>query len=81
MGGISVKLHREFSARASRGAATPPPPLARDAGLLETSEPRDFAARAIVGLSRALLRYSSSSYCSAGFFAGALAFAYLSRRW
>ena len=78
MGGISVKLHREFAARSARGGARP---LREMGSLLETSVPREFAARAIVGLSRALLLLFQLSLLLAGFFAGALAFAYLSRRW
>jgi hypothetical protein len=78
MGGISVKLHREFSARSARGDARP---LREMGSLLETSGPRGFAARASVGLSRALLLLFQFSLLLGSFFSGALAIAYLSRRW
>jgi len=78
MGGISVKLHRQFSTRAARGGARP---LREMGSLLETSGPRGFAARASAGLSRTLLLLFQFSLLLGGFFAGALVFAYLSRRW
>jgi hypothetical protein len=78
MGGISVKLHREFSARSARGGTRP---LREMGSLLETSGPRGFTARASVGVSRALLLLFQLALLLGGFFASALAFAYLSRRW
>jgi hypothetical protein len=78
MASISVKLHRQFAAR---GARNPPGRPLRDMGsLLAERERRRFAARA-PGSSRAVSILLQLSLWLACFFSGALAFAYLSRRW
>ncbi|MFY9658261.1 MAG: hypothetical protein WAK01_17045 [Methylocystis sp.] len=79
MGGISVRLHRKFSTRASRGAVDAASrPLREMRGLLETSEPRGFVARASGGALRFLLALLLWTGC---FLAGAVAFGFFCSRW
>jgi hypothetical protein len=82
MGSISVKLHREFSTRASRGKIGPSGrPLRGMKTLLENRERQGFGARASAGVSRALPILFELLLWIGCFLAGALVFAYLSRRW
>jgi len=78
MGGMSVKLHRDFSTRASRSASGPAArPLREMRSLLLASEPRGFGARASAGVLRILLALLLWMGC---FLAGAVAFAFLYSR-
>jgi len=82
MGSISVKLHREFSTRASRGKIGPSGrPLREMKTLLENRERGGFGARAWAGAGRALRIVFELLLLLGCFLAGALAFAYLSSRW
>jgi len=78
MGGISVKLHREFSTRASRSASGPAGRTLREMrSLFVASEPPSFRARAAAGVQRILLALLLWMGC---FLAGAVAFAFLYSR-
>jgi hypothetical protein len=82
MGSISVKIHRQFTARApGTSAGSIGRPLREMGPLLAEREPRAFGALAPAGRSRALSILLELSLLIAWFFAGALVFAYLSRRW
>jgi len=82
MGSISVKIHRQFTARSSTTRTGPTGrPLREMGSLLAEREQRDFGARAAASRSRVLSILLELSLLIACFFAGAVAFAYLSRRW
>ncbi len=82
MGSISVKIHREFTARArGTSAGSLGRPLRKMGPLLAEREPRGFGALASVGRSRALSILLQLSLLIACFFAGAAAVAYLGGRW
>ena len=82
MGNVSVRIHDAFQARAAResiGASIRP--LRRMEPLLAGRERRGLGARVSAGLSRAVSLLFKLSLLLGCFFAGALAFADLSRRW
>ncbi|MGA9599964.1 MAG: hypothetical protein WBS22_06870 [Methylocystis sp.] len=82
MGNVSVRIHDAFQARATRERAGPSGrPLREMSALLADRERRNTGARVSVGLSRAVSVFFELSLLLGGFCAGALAFAYLSRRW
>ena len=81
MGSISVKLHREFSARASRGEIGPSGrPLREMKTLLGNRKREGFGARASAGASGVLPILFELVLWIGCFLAGALAFVYLGSR-
>ena len=82
MGNVSVRIHDAFQARAARERrGLSGRPLREMGALLGDRERRSFGARASTGLSRAVSLLFKLSLLLGCFFAGALAFADLSRRW
>ena len=82
MGNVSVRIHDAFQARAARErAGASGRPLREMGALLADRERPAFGARVSAGLSRAGSLLFELSLLLGCFFAGALAFAYLCRRW
>jgi hypothetical protein len=81
MGNVSVRIHDAFQARAARervGASGPP--LHEMRARLASRERGDIGARVSASLSCAVILFFRLSLLLACFFAGAVAFAYLSGR-